>query len=118
MINGDLIKSNKYSTEEIDTGQIWIDGKPLYRKVIITTMNNISNLINNLGFDTITFFYGQVTSKYNNTWNIPNHFEDESNYDVFFNIDNNNHSVSITGKEYYTNESKCVCTIEYTKTTD
>ena len=55
MINGDLIKSNKYSTEEIDTGKTWIDGRHIYRKVIATTSpannntwtdynNNISNL--------------------------------------------------------------------------
>lgn len=40
---------NKYSTEEQDTGQKWIDGRPVYRKVVRGTVNmtggfNTSNL--------------------------------------------------------------------------
>lgn len=40
---------NKYSTEEQDTGQKWIDGRPIYRKVVRGTVNmtggfNTSNL--------------------------------------------------------------------------
>lgn len=30
---------NKYSTEEQDTGQKWIDGRPIYRKVVRGTVN-------------------------------------------------------------------------------
>ena len=52
---GGLLKSSNgnYSTEEVKTGQIWIDGKPVYRKVIdcgttvngyTTTPHNISNM--------------------------------------------------------------------------
>jgi len=45
---------NSYSTDEIDTGKIWIDGKPIYRKVVEknitlavgdnTFAHNISNI--------------------------------------------------------------------------
>ena len=38
-----------YSTSEIDTGRVWIDGRPIYRKVVRSTVNitggsNTSNL--------------------------------------------------------------------------
>ena len=40
---------NTYSTTETDTGKTWIDGKPIYRKVIdcgtfVNTNHNITNL--------------------------------------------------------------------------
>ena len=34
---------NKYSTEEQDTGQKWIDGRPIYRKVVRGTVNMTGN---------------------------------------------------------------------------
>lgn len=46
---------NKYSTGEIDTGMTWIDGKPIYRKVVKTAgfsgnkVNNIAHGISKLG---------------------------------------------------------------------
>lgn len=36
-------KNSAYSTEEIDTGKKWIDGKPIYRKVINISANNLRN---------------------------------------------------------------------------
>ena len=33
--NGDVYDANSYSTDEIKTGGTWIDGKPIYRKVVI-----------------------------------------------------------------------------------
>ena len=40
---------NKYTTTEVDTGKKWIDGRPIYRKVVRGTVNmtggfNTSNL--------------------------------------------------------------------------
>ena len=32
-----------YSTSEIDTGMVWIDGRPIYRKVIRGTVNMTGN---------------------------------------------------------------------------
>lgn len=34
-------KNFAYSTEEVDTGEKWIDGKPIYRKVINTSAKNL-----------------------------------------------------------------------------
>lgn len=36
-------KNFAYSTEEVDTGEKWIDGKPIYRKVINIRAKNLRN---------------------------------------------------------------------------
>lgn len=36
-------KNFTYSTEEVDTGEKWIDGKPIYRKVINVNPVNLRN---------------------------------------------------------------------------
>ena len=36
-------KVNDYSTEEVKTGETWIDGKPIYRKVVTGTINATGN---------------------------------------------------------------------------
>lgn len=47
-------KVNDYSTEEVKTGETWIDGKPIYRKVISLTAStstkslSISSIISNV----------------------------------------------------------------------
>ena len=38
--------SNSYSTEEIKTGGTWIDGKPIYRKVITATLQTNEQVLN------------------------------------------------------------------------
>lgn len=47
-----------YSTSEIKTNKIWIDGKPIYRKVLNITSQSQNHNINNL--DTITYFKALV----------------------------------------------------------
>lgn len=37
-----------YSTSEIDTGMVWIDGRPIYRKVIRGTVNMTGNSMSRL----------------------------------------------------------------------
>lgn len=39
---------NKYSTTEQDTGQKWIDGRPIYRKVVRGAVNMTGNSMSNL----------------------------------------------------------------------
>ena len=41
-----------YSTSEIDTGSVWIDGRPIYRKVVRGTVNIVG------GFNTSTLPHG------------------------------------------------------------
>ena len=44
-----------YSTSEINTGKIWIDGKPIYRKYITFSQANSGNYTytHNLGIDSV-----------------------------------------------------------------
>lgn len=37
-----------YSTSEIDTGMVWIDGRPIYRKVVRGTVNMTGNSVSRL----------------------------------------------------------------------
>lgn len=54
MLNDKITNANIYSTQEVNTGKKWIDGKPLYRKVISgywsfeTGDTNIAHNISNL----------------------------------------------------------------------
>ena len=60
--NQNIENLTTYSTEEKVVGT-WIDGKPIYRKVIESTVANIESVINNLGFDVISDIRGwAVTS--------------------------------------------------------
>lgn len=44
--------NNNYSTSEIDTGKKWVNGKPIYRKVVeIPSSSGESNITHNLGID-------------------------------------------------------------------
>lgn len=43
MINNDIIEKDIYSTEEIKTNKVWIDGKPIYRKVFVKNNLKIEN---------------------------------------------------------------------------
>lgn len=43
-LNKDLLPKEVYSTDEIKTNKVWIDGKPIYRKVIkVTSIDSSSN---------------------------------------------------------------------------
>lgn len=52
----------KYSTDEVDTGFTWIDGKEIYRKVIsygsLSANQEVSIDISNIDFDTIVYVNG------------------------------------------------------------
>jgi len=60
----------KYSTDETQIGT-WIDGKPIYRKVIQSTVGNIQDELNALGIDRVTYFFGEALSNYGNWFLIP-----------------------------------------------
>ena len=117
-------KCNTYSTNEIDTGKVWTDGKPIYRKVIEGTLpaltpsgggtddGNIAHGITNL--DTIIQINGKLL--YSNNW-------------YFFPIISS--SGKITGIRGYTSTNITIRSsdtwdagpsvkliVEYTKTTD
>ena len=104
-----------YFTDEIDTGMKWIDGKPIYRKVIQGTTANSNSptaigSISNL--EIITDIRGYII---NSSQIIPINFvyntEQNSGYK-----EGNNIIVRATASSY---QSKpCYIIVEYTKTTD
>ena len=54
--------SLSYSTTEQLTGGVWIDGKPIYRKVLSIpnpTVNTAFNYVHNLSMDTLVKYYGR-----------------------------------------------------------
>lgn len=59
ILNDKITNTNTYSTEEVNTGKKWIDGKDIYRKVI--TQNNANQIdLANLSIDTLIEKRGQV----------------------------------------------------------
>ena len=60
--------ANTYSTTEVDTGKTWIDGKKIYRKVIIVeslpnnTGTSYDHNISNIGTRWLTFGFWEETS--------------------------------------------------------
>ena len=62
-INNDLIEKDTYSTTEVKTNKVWIDGKPIYRKVVFDSLRksgtiHIQHGITNL--DRMVNIYGSV----------------------------------------------------------
>ncbi len=59
ILNDKITNTNTYSTEEVNTGKKWIDGKDIYIKVI--TQNNANQIdLANLSIDTLIETRGQV----------------------------------------------------------
>lgn len=105
--------SNSYSTEEVKTGGTWIDGKPIYRKVVNvgtltdTTSKSVQHNIQNL--DSVVNL--KLIAK-DSTNNIICDFGGKD-LSVYIDIAN----VIITSGSNFTGYSG-YATIEYTKTTD
>lgn len=55
---------NEYSTDEKIIGK-WIDGKPIYRKVINSICGNLYTLLNELNIDFLIDTKGNAWSNYN-----------------------------------------------------
>lgn len=113
------ITNNTYSTSETNTGQTWIDGKPIYRKVFntgaITTTNafvefnsGISNFSSLIKFD--AFFQiaqGIIPVNFYNTT--------DTNFDFIGFYDNVQNKIRIRIKTAVT---ASYVILEYTKSTD
>lgn len=65
ILNNKIEANNIYSTEEIDTGKVWINGKPLYRKVFQRTLTSSNR---NLDLSDLNFEDGFIEwSRISNT---------------------------------------------------
>ena len=99
-----------YSTSEVNTGKKWIDGKPIYRKVLqgtvvpvngTTAIENVSRIIKQEGYlKENNIWYIEGRGQFNLTLNEQTH-----NVLYFFTYD------AGTYYDWY-------FTVEYTKTTD
>ena len=120
-VKGYVDSSNSYSTDEVKTGGKWIDGKPIYRKVVDfgalpnATIKEVS--FDNINADTFVKIEGIAMNNSGSAVTIP--FADTSAATQSIAIFINSSSVSIsTGATNRSDYTKCYITIEYTKTTD
>lgn len=117
----DIENLQTYSTSEVNTGKIWIDGKPIYRKVLEFTNVSTGVTQKNHGisnFDKLINYSGYY---YNSTWGynpIPAVTSDNiSGYGIGIgDFKSTTFYFNIGSLRSSTNEIKLI--VEYTKTTD
>ena len=112
-------KSLVYSQNETDTGKIWIDGKKIYRKVILLPAIAKGAIYE---YDLTSFMpsvyiqlYGFVQDFQNQYLPLLNSDTDDVTFDIFLRIKNNKLLV-VTGKNKQIIDGFVV--FEYTKTTN
>lgn len=114
----DIENLQTYSTSEVNTGKVWINNKPIYRKVFIgttsssTTYNIISTEINSSSCLIINS-YGSIFSQSGESITI-NSYSNANWYSGIYYRNTDTQllfSDSAKGKNYYV-------VLEYTKTTD
>lgn len=116
-VKGYVDSSNSYSTDEVKTGGKWIDGKPIYRKVINfgalpdSTTKNVAHGVNNIG--DITHIYGVAYSSDKMTIPLPY----ARGIPIILYATQDNVAIEISTGDYI-DFTRSEITIEYTKTTD
>lgn len=116
-VNDKLNKLKMYSTEEIDTGKTWIDGKTIYRKtislsgVISSIPHNISNL------DIVTHIEGIIYRKESVVKNmIFPHNDTDADFLCDLNYVGATNLELICGAKIVSYSTGFIVTLEYTKT--
>ena len=112
-----MFSKDTYSTSETLTNKVWIDGKPIYRKVVNigalpnNTLKNVDHGITNI--DTITDYYGMVASTSKTALKIPYVATESLDYIAMY--------VSVTNVAVKTKQDMSAyggyAVVEYTKTT-
>ena len=125
MINKDMMPE-VYSTEEVKTNKVWIDGKPIYRKTFSFNNLNISmdsyNWSNDLNLNNISYitvdeahsFFITSSRRYPLNYSQPQY---NANTSYALNISSTNVSFTFYKTKSFS-VSDIVVTVEYTKTTD
>lgn len=109
--------SNSYSTQEVKTGGTWIDGKPIYRKVVDfgalpnATTKNVAHGVSNIG--DITHIYGVAHSSAKMTIPLPY----ARGIPIILYATQDDVAIEISTSDYV-EFTRSEITIEYTKTTD
>lgn len=111
---------NVYSTNETNTGKIWIDGKPIYRKVVQFTVasaevawKSAPHGIQNANASSMRIVEAYITV---NAFGIVNEFVPNQTFQLGI-ADTNIRYVNHKSESNFDNKT-CTCIIEYTKTTD
>ena len=113
-----------YSTNEVKTNKIWIDGKPIYRKTFVINGNSSTGQQNyqfelaSLNWETVTFIYGTT---YQETNSYYRDLHDAYAYDSTATSEYSGAWTSGTLLRVRSRGiavSKFYVTLEYTKTTD
>lgn len=109
-----------FSTNEVNTGQTWIDNKPIYRKVFVKTdfedvthsyAHDIENLDQFIKIEGM--FYTPTVSVGNNVYQFP--FDSTDGEGLYLTANNSTFSIVNKGEHDYTGIT-CIITLYYTKT--
>ena len=106
-----------YYIEETVIGT-WIDGKPLYRKVLEGTLPNTGTVVFSIQDAKIINYDGFIQSKWDYWYKINDQYTTEQGYEIYSALNSNRNELSIFCGSFYTTSSQYEITIEYTKTTD
>lgn len=114
----ELKDAEVYSTSEVKTNKVWIDNKPIYRKVLSGTLptgagGNSFSISNS----EIISVNGFVKSTYGPWWSINNYFS-EQRYNINCRLKENRNEINLECGAFYNTNSKYFLIVEYTKTTD
>ena len=113
---GNWVNKDIYSTTETDTGEIWIDGKHIFRKVIpIATINaSTTSTIISTGITNVNIVKDiNLMCAFNNIDNNIIYYKIWNINELSFNKSNANIQVTFTSSATFNN---CFAIIEYTKT--
>lgn len=113
-----------YSTNEVKTNKVWIDGKPVYRKTIyipgnITYTGDSAYIDTNItNIDVLIDFTGQVQDSISGHLPLPYINSGRLDYGLAMSMTNDNRIVIVNKAYDNPRLSKFVFNLEYTKTTD
>lgn len=108
-------ESETFSTNEVNTGKKWIDGKPIYRLAVDATCGTMADIINEHTPETITHFFGQALSMYGNRMFIPSCAGFDARYKIDLIQSNVDDHVELQYGEFFQADYRAYCVIEYTK---
>ncbi len=108
-----------YSTSEVDTGNVWIDGSRIYRAVVVTTTNIVNGIgdVATLPSNIVTPVSFRAFAKLpsDSAWRpIPNAYHGNSNYNVLVYFKDN--VVSMGFGSAWAGTKDIIIIVEYTKT--
>lgn len=119
-LENDIENLQTYSTSEVNTGKVWIDNKPIYRKIITytysqgSTTGSVNSELSNLSYINIKAMVHKDTN--DNDWEPIPYYSSSSDWcRLFYRSSSNTIQIrsSATSSTFY-----LYIILEYTKTTD